>query len=157
MSRTLDYSPTAAKFVALYIRNIFTDLNIKDLYIYAFKRELTETKKKYSDPVERMFETEKYCDEKFFINGQVKKPDFFPNPIGGQQRYGELFEKKFLLSSYDKKWVAQKYIEKNLQDLFPHTVSCVKNVSSPCKKCWWCAEKYWAFKAFDGEPIGHVV
>lgn len=52
----------------------------------------------------------------------------------------------------DKKFVAAVYFENDLMEkLFPFTGSCVgtkyetKGFSEPCKECFWCKEKYWAF------------
>tara|TARA_B100000242_G_C42945712_1_gene438599 strand:+ start:155 stop:889 length:735 start_codon:yes stop_codon:yes gene_type:complete len=42
-----------------------------------------------------------------------------------------------------------------MYNLFPYTHSCVGNAKNtdnftkPCKKCFWCLEKYWAFGLFD--------
>ena len=54
--------------------------------------------------------------------------------------------------SVDKKFLAEIYEQENLMnDLFPNTVSCT-NISKiePCKKCYWCEEKKWAFGMYDG-------
>ena len=55
-------------------------------------------------------------------------------------------------STYDKKKVASLFNEYNLTDtLFPLTWSCegtpeqTNNYNTPCKQCWWCKERYWAF------------
>lgn len=68
--------------------------------------------------------------------------------------YGKLIWKPFLFN--DKKFIADMYIKYNrLDDLFPLTKSCVgsakktDNHSVPCKTCWWCREKYWAFGSYD--------
>lgn len=48
--------------------------------------------------------------------------------------------------NHDKKRIAQLYKQYNLQDLAELTVSCEAEQSPrPCKTCWWCKEKYWAF------------
>lgn len=55
----------------------------------------------------------------------------------------------------DKKFVAGVFKENNLMDsLFKLTGSCVGGLvgtngfTEPCKKCWWCHEKRWAFGEF---------
>ena len=57
----------------------------------------------------------------------------------------------------DKKWVAGMYEKLGLMnELFPMTASCIgDNAASsfytqPCKKCFWCYEKMWAFGCYDG-------
>lgn len=57
----------------------------------------------------------------------------------------------------DKKWIAGMYEQLGLMDeLFPLTASCIgdnedsKFYTEPCKKCFWCYEKLWAFGCYDG-------
>ena len=57
----------------------------------------------------------------------------------------------------DKRWIAAEYHKNNLmEDLYPITASCIgreketKYFSEPCKTCWWCREKKWAFGSYDG-------
>ena len=56
------------------------------------------------------------------------------------------------LEYLDKRFVAEMYRQYNLMDnLFPITSSCIEYekktdyFTKPCKECWWCKEKYWAF------------
>tara|TARA_Y100000004_G_scaffold154627_1_gene178846 strand:- start:233 stop:940 length:708 start_codon:yes stop_codon:yes gene_type:complete len=60
----------------------------------------------------------------------------------------------------DKKFISDMYHQYNLMDeLFPITASCVayakttNHFSEPCKECWWCREKKWAFGMYDGGII----
>ena len=54
-----------------------------------------------------------------------------------------------------KDYVAQVYKDYNLMDLFNMTASCIANAkdteyfTKPCKTCWWCKEKLWAFGCYD--------
>jgi hypothetical protein len=57
----------------------------------------------------------------------------------------------------DKKFIAGLYEQFNLIDtLFLSTMSCIgfkketKNFTEPCRKCFWCYEKKWAFGCYDG-------
>ena len=57
----------------------------------------------------------------------------------------------------DKKFIAGLYDKFNLMDnLFPLTMSCIgfadetSHFTEPCKKCFWCYEKKWAFGCYDG-------
>ena len=57
----------------------------------------------------------------------------------------------------DKRFVADMYHKYNLMfELFPITSSCVEYAektdyfTKPCKECWWCREKKWAFGMYDG-------
>ena len=58
--------------------------------------------------------------------------------------------------NHTKRELAEYYEKYNLMNsLFPYTASCTgtanktKNYTEPCKKCYWCLEKYWAFGMFD--------
>lgn len=54
----------------------------------------------------------------------------------------------------DKKFTAFQYHKYDLmKNLFPLTESCTEDIQEqpyPCKKCFWCEEKYWAFGMYDG-------
>jgi|TARA_B100000085_G_C18520649_1_gene503526 hypothetical protein len=57
----------------------------------------------------------------------------------------------------DKKFIAGLYEQFNLlDDLFPLTMSCIgfeketNYFTEPCRKCYWCHEKKWAFGCYDG-------
>jgi hypothetical protein len=61
------------------------------------------------------------------------------------------------LYNHTKKKVAELYNKYSLiNSIFPLTNSCIgqaedtKFFTTPCKLCWWCAEKYWAFEMYDG-------
>jgi hypothetical protein len=71
-----------------------------------------------------------------------------------------LFSKPFLL--VNKKFVADHYqrIDFLKNNIFHLTTSCVERSphitnswAEPCKKCWWCKEKYWAFGKYDYEKL----
>ena len=76
--------------------------------------------------------------------------------------YHENHNKPFYcpLEYLDKRFVAEQYKKFNLLDnLFPITASCVEyadktdNFTKPCKECWWCREKKWAFGMYDGGVV----
>ena len=56
----------------------------------------------------------------------------------------------------DKRFTAQLYEDEFLlETLFPLTRSCLGSAEvtdyheKPCKICYWCEEKYWAFGQYD--------
>ena len=50
------------------------------------------------------------------------------------------------LSKINKKDIAKLCVKHNLEELVKLTVSCeTMHPPRPCKKCWWCNEKVWAF------------
>lgn len=59
----------------------------------------------------------------------------------------------------DKKFIAHQYKKFQLMEtIYPLTESCIASeppfgrikLDLPCKKCYWCREKYWAFGSYDG-------
>jgi len=57
--------------------------------------------------------------------------------------------------NYDKKFIFRIFEEQGLiKGLYPLTRSCegqadvTKDFTKPCKKCWWCKEKKWAFNRY---------
>jgi hypothetical protein len=57
--------------------------------------------------------------------------------------------------NYDKKFIFRIFEEEGLmKSLYPLTRSCegqadvTKDFTKPCKKCWWCKEKKWAFNQY---------
>lgn len=68
---------------------------------------------------------------------------------------GKMHCKPFV--NVDKKFIAALYEQFGLmKTLFPLTMSCIGNgpatdwFQKPCKKCFWCYEKKWAFGCYDG-------
>ena len=56
----------------------------------------------------------------------------------------------------DKSFIAHFYHKYDLMDLYKQTVSCTGDVTDkkyPCRKCFWCHEKKWAFGSYDGGVV----
>jgi len=57
--------------------------------------------------------------------------------------------------SVDKRFLAEIYKKNKLKELFNLTASCIAEdyktdyFTKPCKTCWWCKEKHWAFGCYD--------
>ena len=50
----------------------------------------------------------------------------------------------------DKRWVKLQYRYQGIMDLANMTVSCIADQKEPCRECWWCKERLWAFGNYDG-------
>lgn len=79
-------------------------------------------------------------------------PSNHENIIPGDSTY-QLYKP---FNRVDKRFTAEMYDIYRVRDsLFPVTRSCIANFamskgwSTPCKKCWWCKERYWAFGEYD--------
>lgn len=107
-----------------------------------------------------------------FINGSTKNPPYEDlikyDMLEGRltyrdEEYREIWRYKELggdvykpLINVNKKFIAQGYKDFELiETLYPKTISCEKIRNNdnfnemPCKKCWWCKEKHWAFGVYD--------
>jgi len=76
-----------------------------------------------------------------------------------REPYHENHDKPFYcpFEFVDKRFVSDMYNRFGLmEELFPLTASCVEYAkktdyfTKPCKECWWCREKKWAFGMYDG-------
>ena len=74
------------------------------------------------------------------------------------KKSGKMHYRPFV--NVDKKFVADLYKQFDLMDdLFPITMSCIgfeketNYFTEPCKKCYWCHEKKWAFGCYDGGAV----
>jgi 7-cyano-7-deazaguanine synthase in queuosine biosynthesis len=104
----------------------------------------------------------------FIVLGATKNPNvkFKDNENRDKKRDNEKYmidndgtkiDKKFIpLYHLNKKDIALIYKENNLlKTLLPYTYSCINEnqeqtnqYKKPCKKCWWCEEKNWAFGVY---------
>lgn len=49
----------------------------------------------------------------------------------------------------DKKGIYELYKFYDVLELAEQTISCESETKTkPCKECWWCKEKHWAFNAY---------
>lgn len=96
-------------------------------------------------------ETTRDVSQQEFINEKSDKHDFEE----------KIISKPFLF--LDKSFIASMYKKHDLlESLFPYTRSCegyIKNTNffkEPCKKCWWCKERKWAFGKYVDDPLKHI-
>lgn len=61
-----------------------------------------------------------------------------------------LYPHQFPLSTVNKGFVAAQYKKLGIEELSNITNSCTTSSATPCKECWWCRERYWAFGSYDG-------
>ena len=58
---------------------------------------------------------------------------------------------RFPFATVNKKFIAHQYRILGLRNLSTLTTSCAADKIGPCKECWWCEERKWAFNSYDGE------
>ncbi len=126
--------------------------NIKAYAIYTFK-DRAEGKAK-RDKLRKKFAEFHNLD--CYINGFTRNPSEYLGEVADDTRNQKLEKvvttKNGLtmyrpLADLDKKDIAKRYKEYNLlETLFPLTISCeATQPPRPCKECWWCKERHWAF------------
>jgi hypothetical protein len=140
--------------------------------------EKPEDKKYYSNPAADKFKKENNLDillsgstcnpPKEIIESEKMETMFCKAPkyrhvesVVDPKIWGHTNENEFPWKYVNKKFIAHQYKKYNLmENLYPLTESCVTETVDnlllmgsklfPCKTCYWCREKYWAFGSFDG-------
>lgn len=149
-------SETPARKVIDHIRTITGTKQIKDLMVYPIDLQ-NKTKAFYMKPARKYLEI-KY-GVKHFIFGTSQGMDHKERPVNHEgTAYGEkLIEYSKTLdnimapwATVNKKFIAAQYDKFYLKQLSDITNSCVISSSEPCRQCWWCEERYWAFGSYDG-------
>ena len=95
-------------------------------------------------------------DWRHYEERRSRKSDIFEY----DKRPGKICESRIYYKPFvniNKKWVAGMFEQEGLMDtLFPLTESCTGFAqdtnwwTEPCRDCFWCNEKYWAFGCYDG-------
>ena len=133
----------------------FPEVNIKT-YFNSYDQKITGHKKPFFREVDKdLFEN--YGIETILF-GTTANPIDVEDLIEGRDETRENINLKdnryrVPLNSIDKRFVADYYKQTSfLKRAFPLTISCIEKIG-PCKKCWWCREKKWAFGVHDGENV----
>ena len=149
-------SAAAAQAVIDVIKKRVPRAPIDDMFIFNYHAKPGENKMPlYHRPMIRSLLDSKRIDMN--IRGYTREPEYNVLKKNNMESIGrfpsqERWERS-PLSTYTKRDIAKLYKDNNLmEDLFPVTVSCVDDRKDlqPCKKCWWCKEKYDAFGMYDG-------
>lgn len=122
---------------------------LHDMYCFDYEKEDWETKAKYHQPVEDGLRADGTIQ--VALNFVTKNPPIKLHDQQEPRRDNKKAKVRRPFARRDKKWVASLYEEYDLmEDLFPLTVSCISPWDEPCKQCFWCKEKKWAFGMYDG-------
>jgi len=158
--RTVARSYEAADAVYEYIVSLF-NIEVPPLHTFAFYKNKAVGKYEWFFP-NYIYLKNKYNIEDMITSMTLGMPDR-KRPNWNEDKY-ELTEEeviamskeaplRFPFATVDKKFIAHQYRKLGLSDLSALTSSCVGDQKVPCKKCWWCEERYWAFKSYDGDKI----
>jgi 7-cyano-7-deazaguanine synthase in queuosine biosynthesis len=155
------------KKIIQIIKDMFPNPNLQDLEIFNYtKNNENDNKNKYIFPYRE--EYRKKVGAELILTGSTlnmptEKIEINPEyRVLARDTYEShiklLDEKTIPWGSVDKKFIAYQYTKYNLmENIFPLTESCISRYpniknnyfSLPCKECYWCQEKYWAFGMYD--------
>lgn len=161
------YTPEVMQSIVDYIQSRFPDVVINPTAVYVYHKLDHEKKSKYTQPwLQYLYREGKiHCS---FSGGTLEPTDVpelaYEKEGEPEMRTLDWYKKKRDLTNavgstnrsfdlwycYDKSFIAQLMKDYDCLDMFPLTVSCVRDKGHACEECWWCKEKYWAFGAYDG-------
>lgn len=148
--RTQTYSWEAAEAIVEYINR--PDI-IKPVYVFAYEKT-EKLSKEYYWKANHEYMMRRY-NIPFIIRGVTQGMPDDDRPLAkgdaDSKRLHHIAKTTWILpfGSVDKKYIAEQYRKLDLDDMYKLTVSCIEDTPDPCKKCWWCKEKHWAFGSYD--------
>lgn len=102
----------------------------------------------------------------FYGSGEKIREEDYDKPPNHEEirnKKGRLvFYRQVPWEFLDKSFIAELYHHTPFlkETIFPITASCISKdpietnfFSKPCKNCYWCYEKHWAFGTYDGGEI----
>lgn len=159
-----------AREIVTYFEEIFPDVTINEHeFNYYYKDHEKDKPNKHRAHEEKLFSREiidvlfhgvtanpderSMKDMDFFENREIKRDNNKKKFVSHKNR--ALWYAPF--SHVNKKFIAEEYRKNGLmEELFPMTASCIGYAkhtnfwTEPCRECWWCKEKKWAFGMYDG-------
>lgn len=146
-------SISAAQNIIDWVRNKNTNSVIHDLFIYPIEQK-DKTKYYYIKPA-RKYLQQKY-DVHYCIFGTSQgmendeRPANHDGTVVGEQLLNLPWDDILVpWAKVNKKFIAAQYEKFNLGELSLLTRSCIESSVEPCRSCWWCKERYWAFGSYD--------
>ena len=147
------------KAVVKYIQNLPIGKSVQSPYLHVYHQEDpdTESKNTYLRPARRHLFDVIGCET--VLDGTTRGMPGIPRPTGSYDPDEEELialtktpgiEFVFPFATVNKKFIAAQYKKFGLEELSTMTSSCVVSSHEPCKECWWCKERYWAFGSYDG-------
>jgi hypothetical protein len=148
----IDFIEEVFPYVNIVEKNIFYVDDIKQLWDY--QKTIIKNKKvdlilnatTKNPPYEDLIKYDMLRDR--LTDRDEKIRDEWRNELGG------IVYKPFI--NLNKKFIAKGFNDYDLmKSLYLKTISCEKKLGAnnfnedPCKKCWWCREKKWAFGVYD--------
>tara|TARA_B100001939_G_C16787054_1_gene549599 strand:- start:45 stop:791 length:747 start_codon:yes stop_codon:yes gene_type:complete len=169
-----------AREISSYFKSKYPEVKFLDHYTFKYDHSPGNTLMKRRAHAEKEWYLYKEQDVKVFLCGKSANPPLEESEKYGlhvdreEERDTDLGDRHKIITRVNaygeynrwiyrplafqhKKFIAQCYRDNNLiDDLFPLTASCISYAdktdyfTKPCKTCWWCKEKHWAFGMYDG-------
>ena len=156
--------------IVLLMRELFPDKNIGEHAVDYYDKDFEKDKvNKHREHEQKLWDAKTI---EVLFHGRTANPPIEEaeihnltfkreNQRDGNEKfvYHENHNRPFYVpfNNVDKRFISENYKKFNLmEELFPITASCVgyakdtDNFSKPCRVCWWCREKKWAFGMYDG-------
>lgn len=151
-ARPFDDSWGTAEKVYDWIVDKFPTVKIQQqiapLFIFPFYKDKDVNKELYAKPV-LLYMQRRYNLTEVIFGDTLGMPDS-PRPVDTDliqlQKQNPL---RYPIAHLNKQFVAEQYLLLGIEELSTITASCV-GIESPCKSCWWCEERKWAFGTYDG-------
>ena len=148
-------SPEIAQNVIDWVKKQPGGQCIQELYVTTHAQtDHSVSKDAFLSPVRKYLVKHMECEVVIVGTNQGmpgnERPVVDPNFRG--QKLIELGEKEhdaLPWAPVDKKFIAAQYKKLGIEELSLITNSCVYSSETPCKECWWCEERYWAFGSYD--------
>lgn len=170
-----------AREIVIYLNELFPDVEISEHQFNYYDKDHEKDKpNKHKEHEKKLFlkgvidtlfhgvtanpDEQTMKEMGFYANREIKRDNNKTNFISHEDRKptGNKYSDNFMwyapFASVNKKFIAEEYRKNELMnELFPMTASCVGYAkhtnfwTEPCKECWWCKEKKWAFGMYDGE------
>lgn len=173
------YSEKQARKIIEILKEMFPDVNLQPLEVFEYTKEQRADgrfvdKNVYTDPY--LAKMKERVNAECIISGStLNMPEDLIKPCRDGSTSRHLTERNQYEShvdcmkshnnqeapwiNSDKKFIAAMYRQEGLMDnIYPLTESCIAFkppvdapvYSLPCKECYWCQEKFWAFGSYDG-------
>lgn len=160
LRRTVAKSYQVVENIVQYVRLCFPAVTIHNPHVVAFRKTDADIV-----TANYLMNAKEYLKRRYnvqvFVEGLTKGMPNSVRPNSGthdptdedmaglQKRY----PLRFPFGGVRKDFIAAQYKNLDILPLSLKTVSCIDDNTTPCKTCWWCQERYWAFGNYDGGVV----
>lgn len=127
------------------------DERVHPISIFPYEKKTDVNKIEFFSPVFEYMKRRYDIEEVIFSDTQGM-PDS-PRPTDDASMLLDYQKKnplRYPLAHVNKQFIADQYKQLGIQELSNITASCITGLHPPCKQCWWCQERKWAFGTYDG-------